>query len=48
MASLFKDAHKVEILKILKEMRAFQTQAEELLKEQAERALVSLPSYSAQ
>ena len=42
--SLFKDAHKVEILK---EMRAFQTQAQELLKEQAERALVSLPSSSA-
>lgn len=40
--SLFKDAHKIEILK---EMRAFQNKAKELL--EAERALVSLPSSSA-
>lgn len=42
--SLFKDAHKVEMLK---EMRAFQTQTQEFLKEQAERAQLNSPTSSA-
>ena len=42
--SLFKDAHKISILK---EMRSFQAQVTELLKEQAERAQVTFPPSTA-